>query len=58
METITDRSFIDDTIDVDGRTFVRRTFERCILKFHGGEVFSTINLARAVPLRSLIMPTL
>lgn len=42
MQTIADRSFIDETVDVDGKEFHRCTFERCVLIFHGREVFSTI----------------
>ena len=39
MEAIIDRSFIEETVDVDGKTFVRCTFERCVFEFHGREAF-------------------
>lgn len=41
MNSVSDKSFIDDTVDLDGKVFVRCTFERCILRFSGTAVFST-----------------
>jgi hypothetical protein len=43
METITDKLFTEDTIvDVDGKTFLRCTFDRSTLRFHGYATFVTI----------------
>jgi len=43
METITDKLFTEDTIvDVDGKTFLRCTFDRCTLRFHGRATFTTV----------------
>jgi hypothetical protein len=44
METITDKLFAEDTIvDVDGKTFLRCTFDRCTLRFHGQATFTTVD---------------
>jgi hypothetical protein len=40
MQSIANQSFTDKTLDVDGKVFVRCTFERCRLVFHGTDVFS------------------
>jgi hypothetical protein len=43
METITDKLFTEDAIvDVDGKTFLRCTFDRCTLRFHGHATFATV----------------
>jgi len=44
METITDKLFTEDTVvDVDGKTFLRCTFDRCTLRFHGRATFTTVD---------------
>ncbi|MGA3159352.1 MAG: hypothetical protein ABSE43_17475 [Steroidobacteraceae bacterium] len=43
METITDKLFTEDAVvDVDGKTFLRCTFDRCTLRFHGRATFATV----------------
>jgi hypothetical protein len=41
MNSVSDKSFIDDTIDLDGNTFIRCKFERCIMRFNGTANFMT-----------------
>jgi hypothetical protein len=41
MNSVSDKSFIDDTVDLDGNLFARCTFERCTLRFNGTANFMT-----------------
>ena len=41
MNSVSDKSFIDDTIDLDGNFFLRCTFERCIMRFNGTANYMT-----------------
>lgn len=40
MQSVTDRSFIDETLELDGKLFLRCSFERCVMAFNGTAVFS------------------
>jgi hypothetical protein len=41
MNSVSDKSFIDDTVELDGNLFARCTFERCTLRFSGSANFMT-----------------
>jgi hypothetical protein len=54
METITDKLFTEDAIiDVDGKTFLRCTFDRCTSRFHGHATFATVECSIGVGRRLL-----